>query len=243
MTKFISSCLFCAIFLVCVSNVVAQSEDSTRKESQELSDVEGIPVILKHLPDWENKQKDARFINSKERLLTLLGERPVFETVDFIADTEAVTANYPEGKLLIVEYGTPQASVDTDNKVKAHLSNSAQTPPVFYRRIGNYSVFLFDGTSEASANSLFDKIKYQKVVRWLNYDPFAQRRAEKGFIRDTKDLFLATAIAVGSGLLVALVLGAFVGVIFYRIRQRQRATMNAFSDGGGLTRINLDELT
>jgi hypothetical protein len=34
-----------------------------------------------------------------------------------------------------------------------------------------------------------------------------------------------------------------VGLLFYYIREQKRASMNEFSDAGGMTRLNLDELT
>ncbi len=234
--------LFCCLILISSGSVYSQLEGKIA-EGLELSEDEGIPVIIKHLPDWETKRNEAVFIRNEIELLRALGEKPVFSAVDFIADTEAVTANYPEGTLLIVEYGTPQASVDTDKNIKQLLADSPQTPPVFYRRIGNYSVFLFDGKNEAAANALFNKIKYEKVVRWLSYDPFAQKRAEQVFIRETRDLFIATVLWIILGLLIAMTLGVISGLLFYQFRQRKRTGLDAFSDGGGLTRLNLDNLT
>ncbi len=234
--------LLCFLILIFSGSVYSQLEGKVA-EGLELSEDEGIPVIIKHLPDWETKRNEAIFIRNEIELLNALGEKPVFSAVDFIADTEAVTANYPEGTLLIVEYGTPQASVDTDKNIKQLLADSPQTPPVFYKRIGNYSVFLFDGKNEAAANTLFDKIKYEKVVRWLSYDPFAQQRAERGFIQETRDIFVATVLWIILGLLIAITLGLISGLLFYQFRQRQRTGFDAFSDGGGLTRLNLDNLT
>ena len=243
MTNFLEKTLVSTLFVLITSLMVfSQPRANSALESQEISEAEGIPVIIKHLPDWKNKQKDAVFIKNKEQLYKALGEREVFSVVDFIADTEAVTANYEEGKLLIVEYGTPQASADTDQKVKGFLSR-ASGAQVFYRRIGNYNVFLFDGYDQVAANLLIDKIKYEKVVRWLTYDPFALQRAERSFISQTKDLFIATVMVILSGLLLAIVFGIIAGLIFYSVRRRRRAVMEEFSDGGGLTRLNLDHFT
>ncbi len=239
---FFSLFILCCLFLGSPGELFAQSDENLPSESLELSEDEGIPVIIKHLPDWETKQNEARFIRNEDQLRASLGEQPVFRVVEFIADTEAVTANYPEGRLLIVEYGTPQASVFFDTRIKQFLQYNPPNPPVFYKRIGNYSVFVFNGT-ESSANSLFNQIKYEKVIRWLSYDPFARKRAERGFIRDTRDLFLATFLLVLLGIFVALIIGVFTGYMFFKYREKQRAGMESYSDGGGLTRINLDELT
>ena len=221
----------------------AQPPARVRPKSLEVSDKEGIPVIIKHLPNWKEKQNSAVFIQNFGELRKVLGDRDILQYIDFVADTEGVTADYPEGKLLIVEYSTPQASIDTDKKVSEFLAATSTAAPVFYKRIGNYNAFVFDAADEASANQLFKQIKYEKVVRWLNYDPFIADRAERAFITQTKDLFIATVFAILLGLLVAIIAGIIAGIVFYNIRKSQRATMVQYSDGGGLTRLNLDQLT
>ncbi|MCB1024465.1 MAG: hypothetical protein KDB79_08745 [Acidobacteria bacterium] len=244
MTKFLF-CIISILFFSAIlpSNLCAQNPEESRSRSIELSDKEGIPVIIKHLPDWERKQAEAKFLKSKANLHEILGERPIFSTIDFADDTEAVTANYPAGKLLIVEYGTPQASSETDRVIKQYLADPARSSEAFYRRIGNYNVFILDANDQAAANALFDQIKYEKVVRWLNYDPFAENRAERAFIIETKSLFIGTVIAILTLLLFAIGVGMLAGLIFYQFRQRKRSEFTVFSDGGGLTRLNLDELT
>ncbi len=238
--KFVALICFTGLFLITVS---AQQTDASQNKSQEISDEDGIPVLIKHLPDWENVRNSAVLITSSEEFKKALGERPVFDSIDFSGGTEAVTAVYPQGKLLIVEYSTPQASVDTDNKIKQRLAENAETPSFFYRRIGNYNVFLFDATDEAEANALFDQIKYEKVVQWLGEDPTLLHRAERAIVKGTSDLILGTATAIILGLLFALLTGIAVGLIFYFLRVQKRSTMTAFSDAGGMIRLNLDDLT
>ena len=216
---------------------------SAQIQSQEISEKEGIPVIIKHLPDWENARNRATFITNSDDLRKNLGERPIFEQIEFIGGTEAVAAPYPEGNLLIVEYTTPQASVDTDNKVKARLAELGQNPPIFYRRIGNYNVFLFDGTDESAAGALFDQIKYQKTVRWLGQDPTLLQRAERAFIQGTSSLFITTVLIIVSGFGIAITTGVLVGFIFFYVREQKRRNMGKFSDAGGMTRLNLDDFT
>jgi len=103
--------------------------------------------------------------------------------------------------------------------------------------------FLFDGTDEAAANGLFDKIKYEKVVRWLGTNPFIQKLAEQQFVKQTSSLFIATVKVILYGIGFSIITGFFSGIIFYNFRRQKRASMIAFSDGGGLTRLNLDQLT
>lgn len=237
---FISALLLFATIVIVSLSVLSQPSETPKYDSQELSDEEGIPVIFKHLPDWKTKQNEAVFITNSNQLEEALGKRSIFEQIEFVAGAEAVTANYPEGKLLIVEYGSPQASSETDAAIKENLGEDSD---IAYKRIGNYNVFVFDGNDESASIALMDKIKYQKVVRWLGRDPYVRQRAEQNFIQTTSNLFISTVIAIVSGFGVAVLIGIIVGFIFFNYRKKNRALMPTFSDGGGLTRLNLDELT
>lgn len=230
-------------FLPISENVFAQSQKPPTVKSQEVSDADGIPVLIKHLPDWENVRNRAVFTHNVEELRTALGERPVFDLINFAGGTEAVTANYPQGKLLILEYSTPQFSVDMDAKVNQRLAELGQTQNILYRRIGNYNVFVFDAPDESSANSLFEQIKYEKTVQWLSEDPHLLHKAERAFVRTTSDIFLSTLFAILIGLGLAIVSGIIAGFVFFYMREQQRGTMQAFSDAGGMIRLNLDELS
>lgn len=245
MVKSVFFKLFISVFVLFSTfiGISAQQSASPQIKSQEVSEVDGVPVIIKHLPDWENARNSATLITNAEELKNALGSRPVLDAVEFVGGTEAVTAPYPQGKLLIVEYATPQASADTDNKVKQKLSETQENPPVFYRRIGNYNVFLFDAADEAAANALFDQIKYEKTVQWLGEDPTLIQKAERAFVRGTASLFVSTVLAILLGLGLAVLTGIAVGIIFFRVREQKRAAMNEFSDAGGMTRLNLDQLT
>ncbi|MGI8642227.1 MAG: hypothetical protein ACR2MG_20040 [Pyrinomonadaceae bacterium] len=234
--------LICAVLLL-IGGVYPQDNTLVQPKSQEISEKEGIPVLIKHLPDWENARNRAAFILNKGDLQNALGERPVFDLIDFAGGTEAVTAPYPQGKLLIIEYTTPQASVDADNKINQRLAEIGQNPLIFYRRIGNYNAFVFDGTDEMAANALLDRIKYEKDIHWLGTDPFAFKRAERAFINATSDLFVATTVAIVGGLGLSVLAGILVGFVFFYIRNQKRAGMEAFSDAGGMTRLNLDGLS
>ena len=211
--------------------------------SQEVSETDGIPVLIKHLPDWENAQKNASYILNQNDLRNALGNRPVFDLIDFAGGTEAVTAPYNQGKLLIIEYTTPQSSVDADNKIKQLLTESGQNPPVFYRRIGNYNAFVFEATDETSANALLDQVKYEKSIQWLGENPFALRNAERAFILTTSDIFITTVLIIAGGIGSSLLIGLMVGVIFFYIRNQKRSGMETFTDAGGMTRLNLDGFT
>ena len=212
-------------------------------KSQEVSEEDGIPVLIKHLPDWENARNRAVHTNKTDDLRAALGERPIYDLIDFTGGTEAVTAPYDAGKLLIVEYTNPQMSVEADNLFNQRLAEKPQNPPVVYRRIGNYNAFVFDAKDEAAANALLDQVKYEKVVQWLGEDPNKDAKYERFVAIRAADIFFSTTLWIVGGLGLALLTGIAVGLVFFRFREQQRAGMRAFSDAGGMTRLNLDQLS
>jgi len=228
--------------LICVLFLTAAGA-SAQFKSQEVSEEDGVPVLIKHLPDWENARNRATHTNNINDLRAALGTRPVFDAIDFAGGTEAVTAAYDAGKLLIIEYTNPQSSIEADALFKQKLAEMPNDPPVVYRRIGNYNAFVFDTPDETAANALLDQIKYQKTVQWLGEDPYAQQKAERFFALRTADIFLSTTIWIVSGLGIAIVIGIVTGLLFFRSRDRRRISMAAFSDAGGMTRLTLDELS
>ena len=211
--------------------------------AQEVSESDGVPVIIKHLPEWESVQSRAALIKNANDLRNTLGERPVFDLIDFEGGTEAVTAPYEAGKLLIVEYNTPQGSIETDEKVKQRLSENATNPPIYYRRVGNYNAFVFDAADETAANALLDQIRYEKIVQWLGEDPFQYERQQRSYAVTLTEIFFGTVLAIVSGIGLAVLAGIGVGFVFFYIRKKQRDETESFSDAGGMLRLNLDELT
>jgi ABC-type sugar transport system permease subunit len=237
---------FVAVIFVFGAFYALSAQETVKAEearSQEVSESDGIPVLIKHLPKWESVRSNAVLVFNENDLKSSLGDRPVFDLIDFRGGTEAVTAVYPEGKLLIVEYTNPQGSSDADNKIKERLAQLAGVSPIYYRRVGNYNAFIFDSPDEASANSILDQIKYEKVIQWLGEDPYLVQKLERYFVSTTRDIFIATILWIVLGLVTSILLGITAGFIFYRFRQRKRLVRTAFSDAGGLTRLNLDGLS
>jgi hypothetical protein len=228
--------------LICVLFLAACGTFAQFK-SQEVSEDDGVPVLIKHLPDWENARNRAVYTNNVNDLRAALGDRTVFDLIDFAGGTEAVTAPYDAGKLLIVEYAGPQVSIEADAQFQKRLAEKPSTPPVVYRRIGNYNAFVFDASDEAAANALLDQIKYEKVVQWLGEDPNKAAKYERFVAIRAADIFFSTTLWIVGGLGLALLTGIVVGLGFFRLREQQRAAMTAFSDAGGMIRLNLDELS
>ena len=223
------------------SNTFAQNSNVVMiagGDKEKLTDAE---VLVRHLPDWENKEATAVLVYNPDDLRQKLGNHEILNAVEFFPGTQAVIAEYEAGKLLLIEYDTPQASTAVDQKVKQKWET--RSLGTFYRRTGNYNIFLFQGQSEASANALFDKIKYEKVVQWLGTNPNILKQKERAFITGTMTLFVSTVqiIAVIFGL--AIIFGLSIGIVYYMQSEKRRAAMSEFSDAGGMTRLNLDGLT
>lgn len=205
-----------------------------------------IPALIRHLPDWETAQERAVFAVSLRALQVAAGERPALAAIDFTSGTEAVTAPYDSSRLVIVEFSTPQLSVDNDARITARLkelSATGQPLPTAYRRVGNYSVFVFDAPDEKIASKLIDGISYEKVVQWLGDNPRAWDRAEKEFNDTTSDLIVGAVKTSGFTFLLALAVGTLFGSIVFIRRRAQQSTTDKHSDAGGMMRLNIDELT
>jgi len=227
--------------LIVLSVLITAHPAGAQAVSLEVSDIDGIPVLVKHLPDWESKRGETVFARDPAALSAAVGARPVIGLIDFRTGTEAVSAPYEAGRLLILEYTNPQSSLEDDAKFVEAL-NAAGGATV-YRRIGNYNAFVFDVNDEAAANALLDQIKYEKNVQWLGDDPFLLRRAERRFVITTADIFLSTLFWILGGVGLAIITGIGSGFLFYRIREQRRRALPTFSDAGGMTRLNLDGFT
>lgn len=220
----------------------AQSAVSSSQKSQEMNDSQGVPVLMLHLPEWNKVKENAVFATEINDLKPLLGERQIFELIEFSGGTEAAAAPYDAGKLLIIEYTTPQAAAHADTQFQQRLSQTPDATTV-YKRIGNYGVFVFDVSDAVAANALADQVKYEKSVQWLGEDPFLINRFERYLALTGRDVALSTMIWIAGAASIAISLGLIAGFAFFRFRERQRGMQEAFSDAGGMTRLNLDDLS
>lgn len=211
-------------------------------KSQEISEADGLPVILHHLPDLDSVRDTAAFINSQEILRNVVGERPVLAQVTFDAGTEAASARYPDGQLLIIEYMTPQAASEADSQFLSFLTNEPEAATV-YKRIGNYAVFVFDGTNVNTANELADRVQYQKSVQWLGEDPFLIQKFERYFAITAGDVVISSLLWISLIFGTAISMGVICGILYFRFREKKRQSYTGFSDAGGMTRLNLDDLS
>jgi hypothetical protein len=215
--------------------------------SQQLDNGEGeIPVLVKHLPNWEEKRKSALYLDRFTTLNGLVQNEPVLDSVYSDGDADAVLGIYGLSQLIIVEFNTPQLATDNDGRITAkiqELKTQGQPVPSAYRRVGNYSVFVFDAPNQETANQLIDQVKYQQVVQWLGDDPYLYERATREFTETTLGVFVAVVKASGLALVTCFAVGGFFGAILFSRRRAQQRTVETYSDAGGMVRLNLDEMT
>jgi len=203
-----------------------------------------IPVLVKHLPNWEVVQRQAVYATSADVLARGVPNQPIVGEISFDGGTEAVIANYGQSQLVIVEFTTPQFSIDNDQRIWTRideLKKKGEPVPSAYRRVGNYSVFVFNAPDEKTANALIEQVKYEQVVQWLGDDPHLYQRLQRYFAQTSAGVLVAVLKSSGLSLLFCLAAGALIGTMLFRRRRAQRAA--GYSDAGGSIRLNLDDLT
>lgn len=205
-----------------------------------------IPVLVKHLPQWEEAQERVLYLAGFTSLKGVLPNQPLLEAVKSEGDADAVATRYGNSHFLIVEFNTPQLAGDNDRDITAkiqELRGQGQALPSAYRRVGNYSVFVFDAPSEQEAIGLIDKIEYAQVVQWLGDNPYLLEKAQRDYYQTTAGVLVAVVKASGLSLLACLAAGGFLGALLFHRRRAQQRSAEAFSDAGGMLRLNIDEMT
>jgi len=203
-----------------------------------------IPVLVRHLPNWQAVGNHSVYAVTLNGLKRVVPNQPVLDVLDFAGGTEVVVAKYGQSQMVIAEFTTPQFSIENDQRIWTKISelkSQNQPTPIAYRRIGNYSVFVFNAPDEKTANALVDQVKYEQVVQWLGDDPHMADRLTRYFRQTSAGVLIAVLKSSGLSLLLCLGAGALIGALLFRHRRSQQATV--YSDAGGATRLNLDELT
>lgn len=212
------------------------------------SSQEDIPPIIKHLPDWENVQGRVSYTRNYKALKNVLGfsSGSLLDVMPVEENVESVVGKYDNAKLVIIEHGTPQIASDADTRIQQkinELKSQNQPVPSAHKRVGNYSVFVFDAPDEATANNLISQIDYGKTVQWLYGDPFENDRANRRYLLVAGGVIVTVLKTAGIALLLCFGIGGGFGYFVFVRRRRQQATSTAFSDAGGMMRLNLDDMT
>ena len=233
-----------SLVALCAAAALAQARPEGRDSGPDESG--GLPILVMHLPDWEKKvSEEYAYATSPAALQKAAGNQPALDAFDFDSGVEAVTAEYDAGRLVIVEFPTPQHSVDADAAIKRRVEElkAAGNPvPSLYSRVGNYSVFVFDAPDFAAAEKLASQVKYEKDVRWLGRNPHAEEIATRAYTSTMGGVILTTLITTGLAILACLGVGGLIGgVVFLRRRSRQAAE-EVYTDAGGMVRLNIEDL-
>lgn len=204
-----------------------------------------IPVLVKHLPDWQTVQHRVEYAVTQDALKNAFSKQLVLDAFSFDGGAEAAIADYNGSQLVLVEFNTPQLATENNARITARiqeLRNQGQPVPSAYRRVGNYAVFVFDAPSEVAANQLIDQVKYQQMVQWLGKNPYSYREAVSEFTQTTLGVLVSVVKASGIVLVGSLLVGGFLGALLFSRRRAQQQVRNAYSDAGGMLRLNLDEI-
>ena len=205
-----------------------------------------IPALIRHLPDWQNGQKRSLFLSSFQSLEILPKGDTVLSAISSEGNADAVLTSYDSGSVLIVEFNTPQLATENDQRIINRIQDlwkQGQPAPSAYRRVGNYSVFVFDAPDEQTAKQLIDQVKYEQVVQWLGENPYVFKEAQKQYVETTLGVLIAVVKASGVALVACLGIGGLFGGLLFSWRRAQQKNVEAFSDAGGMLRLNLDEIT
>jgi hypothetical protein len=225
----------------------ADLNDLAHAWSESLDKGEGdIPALIKHLPDPGEAQKNAVYLNSFADLHRLPFQHAVLDAVQSGGNADAVLSTYGPIKFLIVEFNTPQLATENDKRVIARIQELwklGQPAPTAYRRVGNYSVFVFDAPDEQTAKQLIDQVKYEQVVQWLGDNPNILKEAQKRYVNTTLGVLVTVLKASGWALITCIGMGGLIGGLLFTYRRSQQKAVTAYSDAGGMLRLNLDELT
>lgn len=250
MRLFLKIVVLVSLLFVAADQSRSQSTPAPKKgvasNTPATSDEDDLRVLTKHLPPPEEAQKNAVFLSSFSDLEKLGLQQPVLSAVQSGGDADAALATYALSKVLIIEFHTPQLAADNDQRIIARIHELwklGQPAPTAYRRVGNYSVFVFNAPDEQTAKQLIDQVKYEQVVQWLGENPNILKEAEKQYVNTTLGVLVAVVKASGYALVLCLGMGGLIGGLLFSYRRSQQKAATAYSDAGGMLRLNLDELT
>ncbi len=205
-----------------------------------------VPILVKHVPQWEEAQANAQYFAGFASLKGSVPNQPVLEAITSEGDADAVLTSYGSAQFLLVEFNTPQLAGDNDRAITAKLNElrqQGQPIPTSYRKVGNYSAFVFDASSEAEAQSLIDQVEYAQMVTWLGDNPYLLEQAQRDYYETTAGVLVSVVQASGLSLLACLGVGGLLGAVLFNRRRAQQSAAEAYSDAGGMLRLNLDDIT
>ena len=79
-------------------------------------------------------------------------------------------------------------------------------------------------------------------MQWLGDNPNILKEAEKQYVNTTLGVLVTVIKASGYAALLCLGIGGLIGGLLFSYRRSQQKAV-AYSDAGGMLRLNLDEMT
>ena len=171
---------------------------------------DALPMVPAYLPEENLIPQSGRFLIGPVAFNRLETALPP-SAIGFDLGAEAATAQYRmDGgnvRLLLVSYATPQLAA---KKLRSFeelpaVSNAEAVRNVFIRRKGSLLCFVFNAPRQATAEKLFDRVRYESVVTWNERVPTPRD--------NIGNLVLAAFFLTGFLLLIAVVAGVSFGGI------------------------------
>lgn len=215
---------------------------------EDLEEAKKLPGVVRHLPSGSLNLRTARYILGPRALAKLTG-RDVSQ-YDFYPNsgTEVALSTYDQGdnkmNLIIVEYHTPQQAASAFKKLQDYRNAlpAEEQAKRLLKREGNYIVEATDFKDAASAERTVGEVKYDYVVKWLDNLPIPGRDVATEAAK-TAQMLVSVVGIIGITLSIALVMGIGTGLAIFYFRRRSTRNMEAFTDAGGMMRLNLDGLS
>jgi len=247
-------------YLVRISDVTgtsATNSDLVSAIQEYLSDgaVE-LPTLPGHLPEPNKITASEKYLVGPAALAQIKPFSDLKGVLDFTGGAEAATAEYENGggrvNLIIIDCYTPQLAADNYTRLKNYVESLKPEDKAgrLIKRIGNYVVEVVNSKDPNAVQAIVDQIKYAPRVYWegdrFTSIPFEYRPPDPLVLEEARKtgVFLATAFYLIGLMIVGSVLTGIIagGSFFYwRLYQRRKLGLgDAFSDGGGTIRLNLD---
>lgn len=223
-----------------------EEKENAQLTLEDIENAKSLPSVIAHLPQTDLKARTVRYILGKKafsRITGLDGEK-----FDFYPNfgTEVAFADYAtdknQGHLLIFEYHTPQQSINAYGKLVKEREGLSQQDLAksIIKREGNYIIEAYDFTEMLLAEQLVASIKYDYVVKWIDYSKPSSSFSSEA--TKTAQMLISVFSIIGIGLLAALSGGTVLGCTIFLVRRRRAGQNPGFSDAGGMVRLNLDEV-
>lgn len=208
-----------------------------------------LPAVIRNLPEGSLSLRTTRYILGPKALARLL-KRSV-DQYEFYPNfgSEIALATYEQGKgetsLMIIEYHTPQQASSALTRLTKYYEglSEAERAKNIIKRQGNYIVEAINFNDAAIAKKTVEDVKYNYIVKWLDNDvgiAVAQQKRFNSEASKTASLLVSVMSLIGISLMVALVFGVGFGFIKFYLKRRDVRYVAAYTDGGGMMRLNLD---